>query len=785
MVDFRQYQLKFVQESRERLDAAENELLILEQHPEDDQALRRLKREFHTLKGAATMLGFSGIASLTHQLEDFFEERLSGSSPELGKTHVDGLLRVVDVLRQTLAEVETDGSEDSLTEEQVTALWASLEAGPVVSSRPEPLAEAPRTMSFSKASLMAQLGVAPPLITVSEEVSEEPPPFVPPAAAEPVERPRSAGPSVEESPNVASLVSKKRDERLLQNEIKVSADVIDKLTRDALETSFQVLQLESLVQGFKRLQRQFSRFHLEQQGPTDPSRDRAAWSDHWQKRRDEEALLLHHLQQLTEKFQGAYDVLNATMGELNDAVLESKLISVGQVFNTLPRYVRDLGQLLKKEISFSISGQHTKLDKGILLCLNEALIHMIRNAVDHGLETAEERLAKGKPAKGHLSVDARTKGNRVQIVVRDDGRGIDVAKVKKKALEKKLVSQEKSGDLTKRDWLEFIFLSGFSTTDLTTDLSGRGVGMDVVRKNINKFNGRIDVDTETDAYTTFTLTLPTAMSTSLLLVVSVAGQDFGLPLEFLSQIRPLTHADLMVHQKKLSLIDGTSILEVVDIGQYLGLREEVNPSGDGFLLHTTLKDNLWLLVDQVEGQKYQVVKKFDDFMGKPMFSTGATQLEDGRTVVVLDVFDLVSFKGKTSRLRHESAKSEGKTRRILLVDDSAMTREIEAGILRDAGYLVETAVDGVEALERLSGGDVWDLLVTDIEMPRMDGFQLAEHVRKAQALAGLPLIMVTSLAKPSDRLKGLSVGANAYLTKQGLAKGLLLETVRQLIGGVD
>ena len=569
--------------------------------------------------------------------------------------------------------------------------------------------------------------------------------------------------------SVDRIVDGKIQERVFQQQVKVDSSVIDNLTHHSMEANFHLMHFESIIHRFKSFGR---RFHSEVERGSGQDTTNEPYQ-----------VIYHNYMELFREFQKSYDEFNNLLSQLTDSILSTKLIPLSNIFNTFPRYVRDLAKELEKKVDFVIEGQDTKLDKNILTCLNEALIHVIRNAMDHGIETPQERQNADKPKQAVLQLKAFNQGNKVVIVIRDDGRGIDLAKVKQKALEKKLVLPGKVDQLSQKELLEFIFLSGFSTSELTTDLSGRGVGMDVVRKNINRFHGQIEVDTDKGVFTEFRIILPMAMSTSQLLFVEIAGKHYGLPLEFLKSVRPLQNNEIMLHKKKLSLIENGKILEVVDIGQYLGLREELNPMSKSFLLKTTLHDQVMLLVDRVLGQKDQVVKKFDDFIGKPMFSSGATQTEDGSTVIVLDLFDLINYRGRESQISPIRLQSESKPNRILLIDDSAMTREIEASILESAGYEVVTAVDGLDGFERLSVDPEFDLIVTDIEMPRMDGFDLAKKVRATSQFSSLPIIMVTSLSKSSDRLRGLEVGANAYLTKQALAKGALLQTVRQFIAG--
>jgi len=786
--DTAKYLKKYREETFERLESAERALINHEKSPDKASLFRGIKREVHTLKGSSKMLGFETINELAHSLEDFFED-VSRGTKELNDDRIDLILSLFDVLREGSEWIVTHGDDTSFDGTQGKTLLKELnqaevkaESGPGNHVPLESTIHNTSSFSLSKNDLFSQLGLTPP---PSEEKPADSPdvlktdPSPPndkteiPIMENPPQQPKNVDQPAGKNntgPSLKKIVTGKMNERVFQHKVKVDAEVIDQLTHYSMETTFHIMHFENILQRYKtqgmKLKNVLSRLG------NSPTPELANLSH-----------MEHGYSELFLDFQKTYDQFNTLLSKLTDSVLATKLIPLSNIFNTFPRYVRDLSRELSKKVVLKIEGQETKLDKNILACLNEALIHIIRNAIDHGIETKEERTRKQKEEQATLSLSAFNQGNRVVIVIRDDGQGIDLEKVKKKALEKKLVLPEKVDQLSSRDLLDFIFLSGFSTSEMTTDISGRGVGMDVVRKNINKYHGQIEVETESGLFTEFRIILPMAMSTSQLLFVEIAGRKYGLPLEFLSSVHPLKNTNIMLHKRKLSLIEQGEILEVVDIGQYLGIRNELNPLEDSFLLSTTLNEHVLLLVDRVLGQKDQIVKKYDDFLGKPMFSSGATQLEDGQTIIVLDVFDLINYRGLESQMRTMGVSKTEKKNRILLVDDSAMTREIEAGILESAGYDVTTAVDGMDAFEQLSLNSDFDLIVTDVEMPNMDGFELTEKIRKTPVLSALPVVMVTSLSKSSERLRGLEAGANAYLTKQALAKGSLLQTVRQFMGG--
>jgi two-component system sensor histidine kinase and response regulator WspE len=436
-----------------------------------------------------------------------------------------------------------------------------------------------------------------------------------------------------------------------------------------------------------------------------------------------------------------------------------------------------------------VTGQSTELDRDIAAVLEAPLGHLLRNAIDHGLETPEERLAAGKQETGTIRIDAGHRGGALIIGVRDDGRGIDIDSLRKSIVRKGLVDASLAETLSDAEALEFLFLPGFSTAGTVTDISGRGVGMDVVQSTVQRAGGMVHITTELGKGTVFELQLPVARSVVRALLVSVSGNPWAIPLERIDGIQQVPSPEVrMVEGHRVTEIGGedVSILalsEVLEIGG-----ADVSSGTCTLVVIHDQGRRFGLEVDAVINEQELVVRPLDPRLGKVPDVLAASQMDNGAAVLILDVEDLLRSvdsllsEGKLRGARRLSAGIVRRTRHILVVDDSLTVRETERKLLERAGYQVDVAVDGVAGWNALKMGN-YDLLLTDVDMPRMTGIDLIRRVRDEARLRDLPVMIVSYKEREEDRRLGLEVGADRYITKASFRDDSLLLAVEDLIGG--
>ncbi|NVN92861.1 MAG: response regulator, partial [Desulfuromonadales bacterium] len=472
------------------------------------------------------------------------------------------------------------------------------------------------------------------------------------------------------------------------------------------------------------------------------------------------------------------------MGDLQETSLKLRMLPLSSVFDSLRRTVQDLAREQGKGVDFLVDGGETELDRKIIERIGDPLIHMIRNALDHGLEPPDERVAAGKPPQGTVSLSAFYDGGCVTIRLRDDGRGLSIEKIRQKALAKGLFDADTLAAMSRSEIANIIFLPGFSTSPIITDLSGRGVGMDVVRKNIvEELRGAISIDTEEGAGATFSLRLPLNLAVFPLFLVSTGGKTCALPATSITEMLSLDRDEIISIVNKRAIRLREQLIPVEDLAAILGLPHSDGTGADAMVIIVRDgEEQLGLLVDGILGREEMVVKPLPLHMQKLRMVSGATIGEGNCIICVLHVPDLFRQSRTLSETARQAPQDSGnRLPTILVVDDSHNTREIEKNILEAYGYLVVTAGDGEEAFEK-TRAELFDLVITDVEMPRLDGFSLTERLRDDERYRTIPIIIVTSREKEEDKKRGITVGADAYIVKGAFDQSMLLETVRSLIG---
>lgn len=472
---------------------------------------------------------------------------------------------------------------------------------------------------------------------------------------------------------------------------------------------------------------------------------------------------------------GDFDSLLGRQQRLNrdaqDGLMHIRMVPVGNIVNRLDRTVRSVANKLSKKVNLVVVGEQTELDKTVLEEIADPLQHLIRNAIDHGVESAEERIAAGKPATSQLTIEALNQGTQVTIRVSDDGRGINVQKVRQLAIEKGLIEEGK--ELSEEELHALLFAPGFSTADTLTDVSGRGVGMDVVREAVQRLRGSIRVDSELGKGATFTIHLPTTLAVSRALLVQTSGQTFAIPMQSVQQILRLDPSDVGTVGKKPIVRIGDQSVQLKNLGNHLQLTpdEHVDFSQSvPLLLLQDGDDEIAVTIDSIESSQDIVVKTLGDHLRHVPGLLGATVRGDGSVISILDPADIAGKLGGVGKRfdnsRYASKAQAARRNLAMVVDDSISVRRVTAGLLRSAGWDVIDAKDGIDALEQLSSmDDLPNVFLTDMEMPRMNGIELINRLRNQPKFADLPILMVTSRASSKHRTMALDAGADEHIVK--------------------
>lgn len=781
----------FREEARTQARVLNDGLLALDRAPRDAAALEACMRAAHSLKGAARIVGVQVGVELAHAMEDCFVAAQEGRAL-LDPAWIDELLRGVDIV----ARIGND--EDESARDAVGACVASLQARMVdvlphgavirrdvtlpaaVVSEPAPSAAAasPTPAVSSGADPRPDPDAAFNLIAdaLRAEATQQ---HAPDAA--------SAKPSASNSANSASNITAESGRML-----RVRADNLDRLLSLSGESLVESRWLKPFAQSMlrvKRVQRDSTRA-LDQLHETladlklDP-RAQAALEEVRRLTAESQHLLAERLADL-ESFDRRSTHLSQ---QLYDAALQCRMRPFGDGTSGLARMVRDVARSLGKKVRWQLVGESTQVDRDILDLLEAPLGHMLRNALDHGIEAPAVRLARGKPEEGTLTLDARHTAGALLITVSDDGAGIDLDALRASIVRKKLASEETATRLSEAELLEFLFLPGFSLRDQVTDVSGRGVGLDAVHDVVKRVRGTVRITHEAGLGTRVQLQLPLTLSVIRSLLIEVAGEPYAVPLAHVNRTLHVSRAEIELLEGHQHIAFSGRRIGVVTAHQILDTAPPANESdavsmiviGDG-------PQTYGVVVDRFLGERMLVVQPLDPRLGKIRNITAGALMENGDPVLIADVDDwLRSVErlvagGDLRHTQHGVAHAAQRTsRRVLVVDDSLTVRELERKLLAMRGYDVTIAVDGMDGWNAVRG-ERFDLVITDIDMPRMDGIELVTLIKRDPQLQSLPVMIVSYKDREEDRRAGLDAGADYYLAKGSFHDEALLDAVRDLIG---
>jgi two-component system, chemotaxis family, sensor histidine kinase and response regulator WspE len=740
-------------------------VLAIEELDKSPQTLESMMRAAHSLKGAARIIGLEPGVHVAHALEDVFVAAGKGNL-RVRPEHADVLLAAIDFLASIAAAddaLAADGPWPARADEIVARL-AALPAGGF---------EAIATPAVAQAA--AAVAPAPATPTVAPVEPPTPPP-APPAAD--VSEPAAAAPrGVEPADRV----------------VRVSAESLTRLVGLAGEALVETRQMRPFVDAM--LQFRSAQVDLcdalaaldEKLEAGELASVAAANASVAAIRRRADAglaALARHVDDFESFARRNEDLSN----RLHHEVIASRMRPLADGIRGFPRLVRDLARTLDKQIRFDVVGEQTGVDRDILDKLEAPLSHLIRNAIDHGLETPAARTAAGKPPTGTIRLEARHRAGMLHITLADDGRGIDVERLRERAVAKGLVARAVADRLGELELLEFLFLPGFSTSEQVTEISGRGVGLDVVHSMVKGVGGSVRVASQPGRRTVFTLQLPITMSVVRALLVEIAGEPYAFPLTRIDQILHVPQAAIRtVEGRQYFDRDGTAI-GLVLASQILELAEPAPADPMPVVVVSDRGQQFAMIVDVFLGERDLEVRPLDPRLGKVADINSASLLESGAPVLIVDVEDLVRsidnvLAGRRlSRVDFEKLAEETRPRkRILVVDDSITVRELERQLLQSRGYAVDVAVDGMDGWNAVRSTP-YDLIVTDVDMPRMDGIGLVSLVKADPARRETPVVIVSYKDREEDRLRGLDAGANRYLTKSSFHDETFVDTIVDLIG---
>jgi two-component system sensor histidine kinase and response regulator WspE len=729
-------------------------LLAWERTPADRSLIEPLMRAAHSIKGAARIVGLDLIVPLAHSMEECFLAARDAREP-LTPARVDQLLKCLDVF----SELKSLSDDDLPTwivakSDHIAGLVTQLKS-------PVPQASVAAT--------------APPVSIASSAASS-------PAAPAPAQ----VDPPSPSAPATSTVAS----------HVRVAASVMNRMLFLAGESTVEASRLQSLrslLTGLKARERSLETA-VQLIGKVIARRDRVASDADGAAQASYSALVtatdaVHTaLAEQTARLDESLRRVEELSGALYTEVVRSRMRPFAEGIGGFARMVRDISRELGKDVAFVVEGESVHVDRDILQRLESPLTHLIRNSLDHALETPADREAAGKPRTGKITLTARHQGGMLVIEVRDDGRGIDPEAVRQKVVERRLVDDATAAKLSRAELMEMLFLPGFSTKQAVTEISGRGVGLDVVQSMAQAVSGAVVLESELGRGTKFTLRLPVTRSVVRAVIVRIGGELFGVPLSRLDRIvlRPPSEAKPVQGRAQIDL-EGSSV-GLVWATELLGVDSTANASTLAILVFGIADDRCGIVVDEICSEEDLVVRPLDSRLGIVPHLAAAAIRADGVPVLMIDVDDLWrSVKealqgGRPLGLTPSRAtRNEAGKRRILVVDDSITVREVERQLLMRHGYDVSVAVDGKDGFNMLRTGR-FDLLVTDVDMPRMTGIELVRAVRREPKLAELPIIIVSYKDRESDRLAGMEAGASAYLTKSSFQDDSLIRMVSDLIG---
>ncbi|BCX78809.1 chemotaxis protein CheW [Campylobacter sp. 19-13652] len=762
MDDMKEIMEDFLVEAFELIEQIDHDLVELEANPEDLELLNRIFRVAHTVKGSSSFLNFDVLTELTHHMEDVLNKARKDElkiTPDV----MDVVLESVDMMKGLLHGIRDYGNDTDvgIDIKDICARLTAISEGDAI---PAASANVGEVVEIEQSKAGESVEVIQPERELSEEdlsnlsddeVEAEIERLLNMRKAE--DRARREGkaaaaaqpaPSVkQEAPKQAPAKAEKKDDDKKVPAQAGGAVAQEQTIRVEVKRLDHLMNLiGELVLGKNRLLKIY---------------------DDVEERYEGEKFL--------EELNQVVSSLSLVTTDIQLAVMKTRMLPIAKVFNKFPRMIRDLSRELGKQIDLEISGEETELDKSIVEEIGDPLVHIIRNSCDHGIEDPETRRAAGKPEKGLVQLKAYNEGNHIVVEIVDDGKGLDPDMLKQKSIEKGIITEREADTMSDKEAYGLIFKPGFSTAAKVTNVSGRGVGMDVVKTNIEKLNGIIDIESEVGKGTVMKLKIPLTLAIIQSLLVGTQEEYYAIPLASVLETVRVPIDDIYTIDGKNVLRLRDEVLSLVRLSDVFGVNKVFDGGDQTYVVIIGVAEaKLGIIVDTLVGQEEIVIKSMGDYLQNIPGIAGATIRGDGRVTLIIDVGAMmemakdikVDIRAEMESEASSSKKEKPSDYKVLIVDDSKMDRTIMQKSLEPTGVTIIEATNGVEALNLVKSGEHnFDAILIDIEMPRMDGYTLAGEIRKYSKYRNLPLIAVTSRTSKTDRLRGVEVGMTEYITK--------------------
>ncbi|EAH7031325.1 response regulator [Campylobacter lari] len=750
MEDIQEILEDFLVEAFELVEQIDHDLVELEANPEDLELLNRIFRVAHTVKGSSSFLNFDVLTKLTHHMEDVLNKARHNElkiTPEV----MDVVLESIDMMKTLLNSIRDNGNDTAI----------GLDIAPICT----------RLTAISEGESLESVAPAK-TEEPKEEIKEEP------KAEEPEVDVNKLSDDEVEAEIERLLKVRKAEDQARRAEKKKTQEANLAPSKPAAQAQNTTAEKKVPAAGGGS-----SGANMDQTIRVEVKR-----LDHLMNLIGELVLGKNRLLKIYDDVEERYDgekfleELNQVVSQLSIvttdiqlAVMKTRMQPIAKVFNKFPRVVRDLGRELGKQMELEISGEETELDKSIVEEIGDPIMHMIRNSCDHGIEDPATRVANGKPEKGTVNLKAYNEGNHIVVEIADDGKGLDADALKSKAIEKNLITEREADQMSDKEAFALIFKPGFSTAAKITNVSGRGVGMDVVKTNIEKLNGVIEIDSELGKGTVMKLKIPLTLAIIQSLLVGTQEEFYAIPLASVLETVRVPIDDIYTIEGKNVLRLRDEVLSLVRLSDVFGVKQVLENTDQTYVVVIGVAESkLGIIVDTLVGQEEIVIKSMGEYLQNIQGIAGATIRGDGRVTLIIDVAAMmdiakeikVDIKAQIEAQAKKVVKEKPSDYTVLIVDDSKMDRNIMQKSLEPLGVSIIEATNGVEALNTIKSGehDI-DAVLIDIEMPRMDGYTLAGEIRKYSKYKNLPLVAVTSRTSKSDRLRGVEVGMTEYITK--------------------
>ncbi len=752
-----------------------------------NSVLKELFRAAHSVKGSARAVEMWDIEKVSHKMEDVFEVLKEGTL-QLSSGLVDGLLCATDILSESMS-LHLQGT--TLPHETGRAIIERLDRllkDPGEGADPAPLQKEGECAGEPTPAAMT-VPRQDRRVTSSEKRAVS-------AMEKTALSARGTGGSTTEDFECVAASDCRSIQPVGGETIRVATEKLDGLMACMGQLLMSGMRMEQRMGELKAVQGQFHRWekswrrvkhhkrgglHRTSEYDLNPMMEFCDLNEQYLKE------IRREIDGLSSRLANDYRHLALLTDDMQGGIRQIRMVPVATLFDLFPRMIRDIGKDREKVVQLKLEGTETEIDRQVLEGLKDPLTHLLRNAVDHGIELPDVRRKNGKPERGTITLKACQQGNQIVIEVSDDGAGIHLGAVRRMAMEKQLITQADAETLTPLETVNFIFRSGLSTHKTVTELSGRGVGMDVVREQLEKLYGQVKITTKTDQGTTFHLILPLTLATCHVLMLSVAGETVAVPTTSVERVLTIDATTVGSMEGKPALTVNGEALPLVSMARILELPDGVDGM-DGeeklpVVVLGAVEKRMAFHVEKFIGEQEVVVKSLGRQLSGVRHIAGATLLGSGQVVMILNAGSMMQAathsSARTYPVRLRVKKPVAK--KILVVDDSITTRLLEKNILENKGYRVVQAADGMEGWN-LMQGESFDAVVFDIEMPHMNGFQLTEKVRGESRFENLPIVLVTSLERSGDKIRGMEAGADAYITKGAFDQQELLETIDRLIG---